>query len=101
MVGNVVAAKTSDLYARYGNGTQGLDMTWGYDDRSQVTSEVTKLGGSGTVLTGRDDAFAYENPYPCVLSNSLIQLPISSVSYQFSFLSVGQRLAYSSPERKE
>ena len=52
--------KTGDLYSRYGNGTQGLDTTWGYDDRSQVTSEQTKLGGSSTVLTGRDDAYAWD-----------------------------------------
>jgi YD repeat-containing protein len=54
-------AKAGELYSRYGNGTQGLDTTWGYDDRSQVTSEQTKLGGSATVLIGRDDAFAYDN----------------------------------------
>jgi RHS repeat-associated protein len=54
-------AKSGDFYGRYGNGTQGLDTTWGYDDRSQVTSEVSKLGGSSTVLGGRDDAFAFDN----------------------------------------
>lgn len=54
-------AKTGELYSRYGNGTQGLDTTWGYDDRSQVTSELTKLGGSSTVLTGRDDGYAFDN----------------------------------------
>jgi RHS repeat-associated protein len=53
--------KTGDLYSRYGNGSQGLDTAWGYDDRSQVTSEQTKLGGSATVLTGRDDAYAFDN----------------------------------------
>jgi RHS repeat-associated protein len=54
-------AKTGEMYARYGNGTQGLDTAWGYDDRSQLTSEITKLGGSSTVLTGRDDAYAFDN----------------------------------------
>ena len=54
-------AKAGEMFNRYGNGTQGLDTAWGYDDRSQLTSEVTKLGGSATVLTGRDDAYAYDN----------------------------------------
>jgi hypothetical protein len=54
-------AKSGELYSRYGNGTQGLDTAWSYDDRSQVTGEVTKLGGSSTVLTGRDDAYAFDN----------------------------------------
>jgi RHS repeat-associated protein len=54
-------AKTGEVFNRYGNGTQGLDTFYGYDDRSQVTSEVTKLGGSSTVLTGRNDAYAWDN----------------------------------------
>jgi RHS repeat-associated protein len=54
-------AKTGEIYSRYGNGSQGLDTTWTYDDRSQVISEVTKLGGSATVVTGRDDAYAWDN----------------------------------------
>lgn len=57
--------KTSDsgatLYGRYGNGTEGLTTTFGYDDRSQVTSEVTTVGTSPTVLNGRNDAYAYDN----------------------------------------
>jgi RHS repeat-associated protein len=53
-------AKTGELYARYGNTTQGLDTTFGYDDRSQLTSEQTKLGGAATVLTGRDDSYAFD-----------------------------------------
>ncbi|HEX2862888.1 MAG TPA: hypothetical protein VHN79_14670, partial [Lacunisphaera sp.] len=50
------SAKSGELYNRYGNGTEGLKTYWGYDDRSQVNSEVTKVGASTTVLTGRDDA---------------------------------------------
>jgi RHS repeat-associated protein len=54
--------KTGAVFSHYGNGTQGLTATYGYDDRSQVTSEQTKLGGSSTVLTGRDDSYgAYDN----------------------------------------
>ncbi|MDI1335898.1 MAG: hypothetical protein PSU94_06905, partial [Lacunisphaera sp.] len=55
-----VVAKTGEIYNRYGNGTEGLKTYYGYDDRSQVTSEVTKVGTSTTVLTGRDDGFAYD-----------------------------------------
>ena len=47
--------KTGALYTDYGNGTQGLDTSYAYDDRSEVIGEKTKLGGSSTVLTGRDD----------------------------------------------
>ncbi|MDI1336598.1 MAG: hypothetical protein PSU94_10515, partial [Lacunisphaera sp.] len=54
-------AKTGEIYNRYGNGTEGLKIYYGYDDRSQLTSEVTKIGTSSTVLTGRDDAYAFDN----------------------------------------
>jgi RHS repeat-associated protein len=53
---------TGGLYSRYGNGTEGLTTYYGYDDRSQLTSEVTKVGTSSTVLTGRNDsAYAYDS----------------------------------------
>ncbi|HYC71645.1 MAG TPA: RHS repeat-associated core domain-containing protein, partial [Opitutaceae bacterium] len=54
--------KTGEVFSRYGNGTQGLKIAYGYDDRSQLTSEVTYLGGTSTVLTGRNDsAYAWDN----------------------------------------
>jgi RHS repeat-associated protein len=52
-------AKTGEVYSRYS--ASGLDTTWGYDDRNEITSEVSKLGGTSTVLTGRDDAYAFDN----------------------------------------
>lgn len=59
--------KTSDagatLFSRYGNGTEGLKTKFGYDDRSQVTSEGTWVGESEAdtaKLTGRADAYAYD-----------------------------------------
>jgi RHS repeat-associated protein len=52
-------AKTGEMYSRYSSA--GLDTHWGYNDRSEVTSEVSKLGGTSTVLTGRDDTFAFDN----------------------------------------
>jgi RHS repeat-associated protein len=52
---------TGGIYDRYGNGTEGLTTYYGYDDHSQLTSEVTKVGTSTTVLTGRNDsAYAYD-----------------------------------------
>ena len=57
-------AKTSDanqIYGDYGNGAQGLTTYYAYDDRSQLTSEVTKVGATSTVLAGRDDAYAFDN----------------------------------------
>ena len=55
-------AKTGELYNRYGNGTEGLTTYYGYDDLSQLTSEVTKVGTGSTVLTGRNDsAYAYDS----------------------------------------
>ncbi len=53
---STLVAKTGGVFDRYGNGTQGLDTHYTYDDRSQLASEVTKLGGTGTVLTGRNDS---------------------------------------------
>jgi RHS repeat-associated protein len=53
--------KTGELFNRYGNGTQGLRTNYGFNDRDEVTSEQTKLGGTSTVLTGRDDGYAYDN----------------------------------------
>jgi RHS repeat-associated protein len=52
-------SKTGEVYARYG--ANGLDTTWGYNDRSEVTSEQTKLGGTSTLLAGRNDAYAFDN----------------------------------------
>lgn len=55
-------AKTGTLFSRYGNGTEGLTTYFGYDDRSQLASEVTKIGTGSTVLTGRNDsAYAWDN----------------------------------------
>ena len=54
-------AKTGEVFNRYGNGTEGLKTYYGYDDRSQLTSEVTKVGTSATVLTGRNDAHTYDS----------------------------------------
>lgn len=49
-------ANTGEVFSRYGNGSEGLKTYYGYDDRSQLTSEVTKVGTSSTVLTGRNDS---------------------------------------------
>jgi YD repeat-containing protein len=51
-------AKAGELYARYS--ANGLDTFYGYNDKSELTAEVTKLGGSSTILTGRDDAYTYD-----------------------------------------
>ena len=56
----IAVAKTGELFNRYGNGSEGLKTAYGYDDRSQLTSEQTKVGATTTVLTGRDDAHAYD-----------------------------------------
>ena len=53
-------SRTGELFSRYGNGTQGLDGGFGYNDRSEVVSEVTRLGGNPTVLTGRDDSYDFD-----------------------------------------
>jgi RHS repeat-associated protein len=52
-------AKTGEMFSRYS--TNGLDTYYGYNDRSEVISEQTKLGGTATLLTGRDDAYAFDN----------------------------------------
>ena len=52
-------AKTGEMFTRYS--TSGLDTGYGYNDRSEVTAEQTKLGGTSTVLTGRDDAYAFDH----------------------------------------
>jgi RHS repeat-associated protein len=52
--------KTEELFDRYGNGTQGLHTLYEYNDRSELTSEETTLGGSLTTLTGRDDSYVYD-----------------------------------------
>ena len=52
--------KTGAVFNCYGNTTQGLDTSNVYNDRSEVTSDVTKLGGTSTVLTGRNDAYAFD-----------------------------------------
>lgn len=53
-------ARTGEMFSRYGDGVQGLDGTWGYNDRSELTSEVSKLGGNPTVLTGRNDQYGFD-----------------------------------------
>jgi YD repeat-containing protein len=52
-------AKTGAMFARYG--ANGLETTWSYNDRSEVIGEQTVLGGTATALTGRDDAYGYDN----------------------------------------
>ncbi|MCW5549918.1 MAG: RHS repeat-associated core domain-containing protein [Opitutaceae bacterium] len=54
------AERTGELFERYGDGTQGLKASFGYNDRSELTSETIYLGGTSTVLTGRDDAYTYD-----------------------------------------
>ena len=54
-------AKTGEVFNRYGNGTEGLKTVYDYNDRSELTIEQTKIGTSATVLTGRNDAYAYDN----------------------------------------
>lgn len=52
-------AKTGQMYARYSSA--GLDTVWGYNDRSELTSESSKLGGTSTTLAGRDDAYDFDH----------------------------------------
>jgi RHS repeat-associated protein len=52
--------RTGEMFERYGNGTQGLKTTHGYNDRSEMTSDKAYLGGTSTVLTGRDFAYTYD-----------------------------------------
>jgi len=54
---------TSGMFNRYGNGSEGLTTYYGYDDLSQLKSDVTKVGTSSTaILPGRNDsAFSYDN----------------------------------------
>lgn len=49
-----------ELFAGYGNGTQGLETDFAYNDRSEVTADSTTLGGSSTPLSGRDDYHGYD-----------------------------------------
>jgi RHS repeat-associated protein len=51
-------AKTGELYNCFGNGTQGLTTSFGYNDRSELISEQTKVGTTATVLPGRDNGTA-------------------------------------------
>jgi len=61
-LGRVIGVtKTGELFDRYGNGTQGLHTLYGYNDRSELTSEETTLGGTLTTLTGRDDSYVYDH----------------------------------------
>lgn len=53
--------KTGAVYAQYGNGTQGLTTYYGYDDRNEVNSSQDVLGGTSTLLTGRDDGYYYDS----------------------------------------
>jgi RHS repeat-associated protein len=56
----ITSAKTGELFSTYGNGTQGLETDYAYNDRSELTADSTALGGSSTPLTGRDDYHAYD-----------------------------------------
>jgi RHS repeat-associated protein len=57
------AVRSGEVYSRYIN--QGLVTTWGYDDRSQVTSAQTYYGQSATDLSypveGRSFGFSFDN----------------------------------------
>jgi hypothetical protein len=60
-VGRVMqVTKSGELFNRYGNGTQGLTTEYGYNFRSELTSDRTKLGGTSVILTGRDDTYMYD-----------------------------------------
>lgn len=52
--------RTGEMFSRYGNGSQGLKSSYGYNTRNELTSEITYLGGTSTVLTGRNDAYTYD-----------------------------------------
>ena len=52
--------KTGTLFAIYGNGTQGLATSWGYDNRNELTTESTVLGRTSTPLAPRTDSYSYD-----------------------------------------
>ncbi len=52
--------KTGEQFSTYGNGSQGLETDFTYNDRSELTGDSTALGGTSTPLTGRDDYHAYD-----------------------------------------
>ena len=56
----IQSSKTGELFNIYGNGAEGLLVNYGYDDRSELTSEQTKVGLTATTLTGRDNAHLYD-----------------------------------------
>lgn len=56
----ITSAKTGEMFNTYGNGTQGLETDYAYDDKSQLMADSTTLGGSPTPLSGRDDYHAYD-----------------------------------------
>ncbi len=61
-MGRITAVnKTGDLFNVYGDGAQGLATGLAYNDRSELTTEFTLLGGTPTVLTGRNDSYSFDN----------------------------------------
>jgi RHS repeat-associated protein len=68
VMGRIISTvKTGEMYSPYGNGSQGLSTEYGYDDRSQLKGEQTKVGTTSTLLPGRDNGtaatpgFVYDN----------------------------------------
>jgi len=52
-------SKTGTIYSPYADGS-GLTTTYGYDDRSEVNSEVTRANSDSSVLPPRNDSYAYD-----------------------------------------
>lgn len=57
-------AKTGEMFNRYGTGNAGLTTYYTYTDRSELKSEITKLGtvSPTVVLTGRNDSLYEYDP---------------------------------------
>lgn len=53
-------ARTGEIFSRYGDGSEGLKIFYGYDERSQLTSERTELRLATTPLTGRNDLYTWD-----------------------------------------
>lgn len=51
-------SKTGEMFSRYG--AAGLDTHWDYNDRSEVTNEEMRLGGTLNALPGRSLGFNYD-----------------------------------------
>jgi RHS repeat-associated protein len=51
-------AKMGEMFARYG--ANGLDTSWAYNDRSEVTGETMKQGGTNNGLGARSLTFDYD-----------------------------------------